>query len=79
MLPEPGPIQEQTIGIAKMENVSTSKVETQETEEPLLSGQDQSQAELHSTPLIRRRLSLVVSTPPLSSPPTPSDQPEREV
>ena len=78
MLPEPGPIQEQTIGIAEMENVSTSKVEKQEAEEPLLSGQDQSQAELHSTPLIRRRLSLVV-TPPLSPPPTPSDQPEREV
>ena len=79
MLPEPGPIQEQTIGIAEMENVSTSKVEKQEAEEPLLSGQDQSQVELHSTPLIRRRLSLVVSTPPPSTPPTPSDQPEREV
>ena len=77
MLPEPGPIQEQTIGIAKMENVSTSKVEKQEAEEPLLSGQDQSQVELHSTPP-SRRLSLVV-TQPLSPPPTPSDQPEREV
>ena len=77
MLPEPGPIQEQTIGIAKMENVSTSKVEKQEAEEPLLSGQDQSQVELHSTPP-SRRLSLAV-TPPLSPPPTPSDQPEREL
>ena len=76
MGPEPG--LNQTIATAETENVSNPKVETQEAEEPLLSGQDQSQAELHSTPVIRR-FSLVVSTPPLSSPPTPSDQPEREV
>ena len=75
MVPEPGLTQEQTIATAEMENVSNSKVETQEAEEPLLFGEDQSQAELHSTPLIRRRLSLR----PLSTPPTPSDQPEREV
>lgn len=78
MLPEPGPIQEQTIGIAEMENVSTSKVEKQEAEEPLLSGQDQSQVELPLATPPSRRLSLVV-TQPLSPPPTPSDQPEREM
>ena len=78
MLPEPGPIQEQTIGIAEMENVSTSKVEKQEAEEPLLSGQDQSQVELPLATPPSRRLSLVV-TQPLSPPPTPSDQPEREL
>ena len=67
MVPEPGLTQEQTIATAEMENVSNSKVETQEAEEPLLSGQDQSQAELHSTPVIRR-LSLVASTTPPSTP-----------
>ena len=58
MVPEPG--QNQTTATAEMENVSDPKVETQEAVEPLLSGQDQSQAELHSTPVIRR-LSLVAS------------------
>ena len=76
MVPEPG--LNQTIATAETENVSNPKVETQEAEEPLLSGQDQSQAELHSTPVIRR-LSLVDSTPPPSTPPTLSDQPEREM
>ena len=75
-VPEPG--QNQTTATAEMENVSDPKVETQEAVEPLLSGQDQSQAELHSTPVIRR-LSLVDSTPPPSTPPIPSDQPEMEM
>ena len=75
-VPEPG--QNQTTATAEMENVSNPKVETQEAVEPLLSGQDQSQAELHSTPVIRR-LSLVDSTPPPSTPPIPSDQPEMEM
>ena len=78
MVPEPGLTQEQTIATAEMENVPNSKVETQEAEEPLLSGQDQSQAELHSTPVIRR-LSLVDSSPPPSTPPIPSDQPDQDM
>ena len=76
MGPQPG--LDQTIATAETENVSNPKVETQEAVEPLLSGQDQSQAELHSTPVICR-LSLVDSTPPPSTPPTLSDQPEREM
>ena len=76
MGPEPG--LNQTIATAETENVSNPKVETQEAEEPILSGNDQSQAELHSTPVIRR-LSLVDSTPPPTTPPTLSDQPEREM
>ena len=76
MVPEPG--LNQTIATAETENVSNPKVETQEAEEPLLSGKDQSQAELHSIPVIRR-LSLVASTPPPSTPPTLSDQPEMEM
>ena len=76
MVPEPG--QNQTTATAEMENVSDPKVETQEAVEPLLSGLDQSQAELHSTPVIRR-LSLVDSTPPPSTPPIPSDQPDQDM
>jgi len=77
MVPEPGLTQEQTIATAEMENMSTYTVDKQEAEEPLLPGQDQSQVELHSTPPSRRL--LLVVPPPLSTPPTPSDQPEREV
>ena len=76
MVPEPG--QNQTTATAEMENVSDPKVETQEAVEPLLSGLDQSQAELHSTPVIRR-LSLVDSTPPPTTPPIPSDQPDQDM
>ena len=75
-MPEPG--LNQTIATAETENVSNPKVETQEAEEPILSGNDQSQAELHSTPVIRR-LSLVDSSPPPSTPPIPSDQPDQDM
>ena len=76
MGPQPG--LNQTIATAETENVSNPKVETQEAVEPLLSGQDQSQTDLHSTPVIRR-LSLVDSTPPPTTPPTLSNQPDQEM
>ena len=70
MGPQPG--LDQTIATAETENVSNPKVKTQEAEEPLLSGNDQSQAELHPTPEIRH-LSLVDSSPPPRSPGFPCD------
>ena len=76
MGPQPG--LDQTIATAETENVSNPKVKTQEAEEPLLSGNDQSQAELHPTPEIRH-LSLVDSSPPPSTPPIPSDQHDQDM
>ena len=76
MVPEPG--LNQTIATAETENVSNPKVKTQEAEEPLLSGNDQSQAELQPTPEIRH-LSLVDSSPPPSTPPIPSDQHDQDM
>ena len=76
MGPQPG--LNQTIATAETENVSNPKVKTQEAEEPLLSGNDQSQAELHPTPEIRH-LSLVDSSPPPSTPPIPSDQHDQDM
>ena len=76
MGPEPG--LNQTIATAETENVSNPKVETQEAEEPLLSGNDQSQAKPHSTPGIRH-LSSVDSSPPPSTPPIPFDQPDQDM